>query len=333
MGPKTARVHAALITVSSIYGYFYVAMKLLYKTLSPSEFILLRFVLTAVAVLLIDRFILKHPIPDKADWPKIAGLGLVGVFVVQILIAWGVHHTTAFHTSLIMAMIPIFTLIFSIAWGRETFHLFKLAGILLAFTGVSILLFFSGSPDAPLPDGYLWGDLIILLNALAFSWYLLGSQKMLQKYQPFQFMAYCYIASAALFTALFVGQCLVSRQFEELLFFTRMSGADWLLIGYVVLFASIVSYTLNNYALKRVNPSIVAIYMFIQPIISAVAGFYLLSEPFNWPMALATVITFSGVVLATISAGKGIYLRKNNADTTATVAEVPPAEAESADSA
>lgn len=311
---KTARVHTALITVSSIYGYFYVAMKLLYKTLAPSEFILLRFVLTAVVVILIDRFVLKHPIPDKADWPRIAGLGLVGVFVVQILIAWGVHHTTAFHTALIMATIPLFTLIFSIASGRETFHVYKLVGILIAFTGVSILLFFSGSPDAPLPDGYLWGDLIILLNALAFSWFLLGSQKILQKYQPFQFMAYCYITSAALFTALFAGQALVSRQFEALLFFTKMTGNDWLLIGYVVVFASIMSYTLNNYALKRVNPSIVAIYMFIQPIISAVAGFYLLGEVFNWHMAMATAITFAGVVIATLHAQKGHYLRKAAVD-------------------
>jgi drug/metabolite transporter (DMT)-like permease len=327
MGSKTVRVHAALITVSSIYGYFYVAMKLLYKTLTPSELILLRFVLTAVVVLLIDRFILKHPIPDKSDWPRIAGLGLVGVFLVQILIAWGVHHTTAFHTSLIMATIPMFTLIFSIVGGRETFHFYKLIGILIAFIGVSILLFFSGSPDTPLPDGYLWGDLIILLNALAFSWYLLGSQKILQKYEPFQFMAYCYISSAVLFSALFVGQSLVSRQFEELLFFTRMGWNDWLLMGYVVVFASIVSYTLNNYALKRVNPSIVAIYMFIQPIISAVAGFYLLAETFNWHMALATIITFAGVVIATITSQKGTYLRKTAPEAEA-VLETSPEKAE-----
>lgn len=310
MGPKTARVHAALITVSSIYGYFYVAMKLLYKTLTPSEFILLRFVLTSIAVLLIDRLILKHPVPDRADWPKIAGLGLVGVFVVQILIAWGVHHTTAFHTSLIMATIPIFTLIFSIIGGRERFHFYKLTGIFMAFSGVSVLLFFSSSPGIPLPQTYLWGDLIILVNALAFSWFLLGSQKMLQKYQPFQFMAYCYITSAILFSVLFVGQNLVSGHFEALLFFTRMSVMDWLMMGYVVFFASIGSYTLNNYALKQVTPSVVAIYMFIQPIISAVAAFYLLHEPFNLHMAIATVITFAGVVMATITSQKRMDLRE-----------------------
>lgn len=317
MGSKTARVHIALITVSTIYGYFYVAMKLLYKTLTPSEFILLRFVLTALTVLWIDRCILKHPLPDRADWPKIAGLGLVGVFVVQILIAWGVHHTTAFHTSLIMATIPMITLIFSIVGGRETFHLYKLTGIITAFAGVSVLLFFSGSPAAPLPDSYLWGDLIILFNALAFSWFLLGSQKMLKKYQAFQFMSYCYIVSAMLFSTLFVGQSLVSGQFQELLFFTKMSLNDWLLIGYVVFFASIGSYTLNNYALQRVNPSIVAIYMFIQPIISAVTGFYLLGEPFNLHMAIAMILTFAGVVMATTASGKGFYLRKP-------VSEAPP---------
>ncbi len=326
MGSKAARVHAALITVSSIYGYFYVAMKLLYKTLTPSEFILLRFVLTAVIVILIDRLILKHPLPEKSDWPKIAGLGLVGVFVVQILIAWGVHHTTAFHTSLIMATIPLLTLIFSIFGGRETFHPYKLIGIVTAFAGVSVLLFFSSSPGTALPESYLLGDLIILVNALAFSWFLLGSQKMLQKYQAFPFMAYCYIVSATLFFVLFVGQNLVSGNFQELLFFTKMSLNDWLLIGYVVLFASIGSYTLNNYALQRVSPSIVAIYMFIQPIISAVTGFYLLQEPFNLHMAIATVMTFAGVVMATTANRKGFYLRKKAAATLPEAGSAPEEE-------
>ncbi len=299
MSSETTRAHLALITVSSIYGYFYVAMKLLYKTLSPPEFILLRLVLTAFFVIMIDRLILKHPPPEKQDWLKIGGLGLVGVFVVQTLIAWGVHHTTAFHTSLIMATIPIMTLILSILGRREGFHIYKLTGIITAFSGVSILLFFSGSAQAELPGSYLWGDAIILMNAMAFSWFLLGSQQILKKYQPFQFMAYCYIVSAVAFSLLYIGQNLLSGNWGALLFFNKMSLTDWLLIAYVVFFASIGSYTLNNYALRRVSPSIVAIYMFIQPMISAVAGFYLLHETMNLHMVFATLLSFAGVMMTT----------------------------------
>jgi drug/metabolite transporter (DMT)-like permease len=299
MHSETARVHAALIAVSLIYGYFYVAVKILLQTLSPPELILLRFVLTAVIVVIIDRLFYKHPLPKGGDLIKIGGLGLVGVFLVQILVVIGLHHTTAFHSALIMATIPIFTLIFSIASRLEAFHIQKVLGIIVGFAGVAILLFFTSSPGAPLPASYLTGDFIVLLNAIAFSWFLLGSQAMLQKYKEFPFMAYCYIVSAVLFAALFFAGHLAKQGSLGLEFLNKLDMGQWLLIAYVVLFASIGSYTLNNYALKRVNPSIVAIYIFIQPIISAVTGFYLLGEPFNIQMALATAITFVGVFLAT----------------------------------
>lgn len=310
MKSETVRVHAALITVSLIYGYFYVAVKLLLQTLTPPEFILLRFVLTAVIVIFIDRLFLKHPLPKGKDLLKIIGLGLIGVFVVQILVVVGLHYTTAFHSALIMATIPIITLIFSILSGVETFHFQKILGIITGFAGVSILLFFTSSPGMPLPPDYLKGDLIVLLNAIAFSWFLLGSQKMLQKYQSFPFMAYCYIVSASLFSALFFAGHAVSQGSMGLAFLGKIDAGQWISIAYVVLFASIGSYTLNNYALRRVNPSIVAIYMFIQPIISAVSGFYLLGEPFNNQMAIATFITFAGVLMATSAGSKGFYLRK-----------------------
>jgi drug/metabolite transporter (DMT)-like permease len=299
MRSETARVHAALIAVSLIYGYFYVAVKILLKTVTPPQLILLRFVLSAVVVVVIDRVFYKHPLPKGRDFLKISGLGLVGVFLVQILVVIGLHHTTAFHSALIMATIPIFTLVFSIVSRMESFQLQKVIGIVIGFAGVAVLLFFSGTPGAPLPASYLTGDFIVLLNALAFSWFLLGSRTMLQKYKEFPFMAYCYIVSACLFVVFFFAGHLWSQGTLGLEFLATLTIGQWLLIAYVVLFASIGSYTLNNYALKRISPSIVAIYMFIQPIISAVTGFYLLGEPFNINMALATAITFVGVFLAT----------------------------------
>lgn len=305
------RVHAALMSVSLIYGYFYVAVKLLLNTISPSEFILLRFILTAVVVIAIERLFRRKPFPRGPALIPVIGWGLIGVFLVQILVVWGLSFTTAFHSALIMAAVPIITLLFSILIGRETFHIQKLAGILIGFAGVSILLFFTKSPETPLPETYLLGDFIVLLNAIAFSLFLLASQTILKEYNSFSFMAYCYIFSAILFSTLFFGNSLSTDGSMGLAFLTNLSWENWALIGYVVLFASIGSYTLNNFALRRVSPSVVALYIFIQPVISALTGFYFLNEPFNWQMALATVVTFAGVMLATSANDKGVYLRKS----------------------
>jgi len=295
------RVHAALLLVSLIYGYFYVTVKLLFKTITPAELILLRFLLTAILVTGIDQFVLKNPPPQRQDLPVICKLGLLGVFVVQILVAAGVNLTTASHSALIMATIPIFTLLISLIKKQESFQPIKLAGVITAFIGVVILLMFSGSPSAPLPPHYMVGDLIVLLNAFAFAWFLVGSREILSRYSSFSFMAYCYIVSAALFSVCYLGgEQILYHQFG-LGFLQHLGWQTWLLILYVVVFASIGSYTLNNFALKRTSPTVVAIYIFLQPMISAATGYYVLGEHFTVGMAIAGILTFIGLLLTTVT--------------------------------
>lgn len=299
MNSQMMRVHAALSAASLIYGCFYVAVKILFKHVSPEELLLLRFLLTAILVTGIDQFVLKNPPPQRKDLPAIAGLGLTGVFLVQILLMIGLSLTTAFHSALIMATIPIFTLFISVIKGQERFQAQKLIGVFTAFIGVTVLLLFSPSPNVTLPPNYLIGDLIILVNAFAFAWFLVGSQRILNHYRAFSYMAYCYIISAALFVVCYFGKNKILHGHFGLGFLNHIGWEQWALIAYVVIFASIGSYTLNNFALKRTSPSVVSIYIFIQPVISAVTAYYLLGERFTIGMAVAAFLTFTGVLCTT----------------------------------
>ncbi len=290
----------ALLAVSAIYGFFYVAVKLLLLEITQAQLILLRFVLTGLIVGVLEWGFFRTKITNRQELFKIIGLGILGVFLVQILIVMGVHRTTAFHSALIMATMPIITLTFSMFLGREAFSIQKISGILLSFVGVAILLA-SKNPGASLPESYLLGDVLMLLAAFLFSIFLLGSQTLLKQYNSYSLMAYCYIISGLLFSMVYFGGAWVEPETVTLNFLKQLSMQGWALILYVVLFASIATYTLNNYALRRSTPSLVAIYIFIQPIISAALGFYILGAPFNLSMATAAIITFIGVLLASLA--------------------------------
>lgn len=309
---ETVKVHLALVAVSVIYGFFYIAVKLLLREVAQSELILLRFILTAVIVGLLEAFLFKTKFQSWKEIVRVSFLAVLGVFIVQCLIVMGVQKTTAFHSALIMSTSPIWTLLFSLLIGRERFHINKLMGISMAFIGVTLLLF-SKNPDTPLPATYLIGDVLILFAALAFAWFLLASQDLLKQYNSYSLMAYCYIISAICFFGVHLGTMALGWTPMNYSFLEHISATGWGLIIYIVLFASILSYTLNNFALRRVSPSVVSAYIFIQPVLSAVLGFYILNEPFNWSMGIATLVTFVGVMMATAASHRD-YIEKEQAD-------------------
>ncbi|MGE0200100.1 MAG: DMT family transporter [Candidatus Melainabacteria bacterium] len=301
MSSAPPRVHAALIAVSTIYGFFFVAVKLLLQDLTQMEVILARFVLTAILVALLEWRLFRSRFESVQQFLQVLGLGILGVFLVQSLLVLGVHRTTAFHSALIMSTIPILTVFFSMLLGYEAFNAKKVVGTLVAFCGVAMLLFIKSETHA-LPPTAFEGDMMTLMAAASFALFLIWSKRVLSNnFSPYSLMAYCYIISAILFVGVSLWLGLAHIEQIPIDFMSGFKPMDWVLMGYVVLFASVISYTLNNYALTHTNPSTVAAYIFIQPVIAAILGATLLHEPFTFHMALAATVTFGGVLSATLS--------------------------------
>lgn len=74
-----------------------------------------------------------------ADTVKLTLLGLLGVASYAIA-AWGLLYTSVTHYILIYSLIPSFTTMFSVLWGKEQVRPLKLAGILISFIGCVIAI-------------------------------------------------------------------------------------------------------------------------------------------------------------------------------------------------
>jgi drug/metabolite transporter (DMT)-like permease len=70
-------------------------------------------------------------------------------------------------------------------------------------------------------------------------------------------------------------------------------------VAYVVIAGTAVPYLLNNWALARVQSSIVAVYVLLQPVVAVSLGRVLLHEQFGRHTAIAAVLVVAGVVLST----------------------------------
>jgi drug/metabolite transporter (DMT)-like permease len=126
------------------------------------------------------------PLPRK-DWMHMAWVGFIGHSLHVGLVTYGIHWSTAFSSSVILACGPIFTLLILRIQGLERLTGAQIAGVTLAFGGV--LMFLS---DKLL--GGNWraggGDLVLLVAASLFSYYTVAVKPVMQRHGPVLTMGY-----------------------------------------------------------------------------------------------------------------------------------------------
>ena len=100
------------------------------------------------------------------DVPQLITLGVFGVALNQFLFVLGLSRTSVAHSSIFANTTPILILLLASLRGLERLTGWKLAGVMVALTGVVLLRTLDNSPQG---EATLSGDFITLCGALAFS--------------------------------------------------------------------------------------------------------------------------------------------------------------------
>ncbi|MFY9185324.1 MAG: DMT family transporter [Limnohabitans sp.] len=172
-----------------IWGGNFTLQKYLFGLISPGGFLWARYLIMPLCALVLMRWrfgVWLPPLPRK-DWQHMAWLGFIGHSLHVGLVTYGIHWSTAFSSSVILACGPIFTLLILRMQGLERLSLPQMAGVSLAFGGV--LMFLS---DKLL--GGNWraggGDLVLLVAAGLFSYYTVAVKPVMQRHGPVLTMGY-----------------------------------------------------------------------------------------------------------------------------------------------
>src|SRR6202011_5787616 len=106
-----------------------------------------------------------------------------------------------------------------------------------------------------------WGAVVIALNCLAYSLYLVFSLRIIRRLGAMTVITWLFTWGALLFTPLgaraLAAGCL------------SWSPRAWLLVAFVVALPTVVAYIANAWALGRSTPTLVTIYIYLQPLLTA----------------------------------------------------------------
>ena len=273
MPASTLRVHLALITVSLLFGGSYVFTKRLLDAVppvSPGAWVLFRMA-AATTVFLPMALVLR----GRRPWPTRRVLGgllvasFFGVVLNQILFVEGMARTTPEHSAVVNACIPTWTLLVAVLARQERLSWTRALAIVVALAGVSYLLgvdrLLAGDaiPSAGGHGSTLLGDLLTMGNGIAFAIHLVLMRRLGRDVDPWTATATMFVAGTLMIGTWSGGQVRAADVDAVL-----TAPAIWCAL-YVVLFATVLTYLLNTWALRHTHSSQVALYINVQPLVAA----------------------------------------------------------------
>ncbi len=287
-GSASPRVYGAILGQTLVSGFTYLAASRAMTELPPAAVLVVRVLLSAVLFGAILALTPGPRLPPRGTWRTLVLFGFLVGPLNQGLFLVGLERSRPVHAALLYALQPIGVYLVMLAARREHTSAYRFAGIGLAFAGVAVLLLGHGLRDALAP---LVGDLFILGGVGAWVVYTTEGSRFAAEHGPIRTTAWSMIAAAVwlLPAAPFVVDV------------GRWVGASPTALGcvaFLVAFTSVLSYLLWYYALTRLEPSRVAVFANLQPVVTALAAWALLGQALVWEVAVGGGLVLVGVRVA-----------------------------------
>ena len=289
--------HIALIIVNLIYALNYtIAKDVMPEYMQPSGFILLRVIGGSILFFLTYLFFIKERVKKK-DFFRLMLCGLFGVAINQLFFFEGLNLTTPINAAIIMTISPVLVIITSAIIIKEKITLRKITGIFLGLIGACILILNTG--DISFENDFFTGNILVLINATSYAVYLVLVKTLMKRYNPITVMFYVFI-----FGLIFV----LPFGIDEIqkIDLTTFNEEIYLKIGFVVICTTFIAYMFNAFALKSLNPSVVSVYIYLQPLLASLIAIALNSDSLSLVKILAAIFIFSAVFLVSIPSKKVI---------------------------
>ena len=231
---------------------------------------------------------------ERKDYIKIFAASMLGFLTCQVTFLIGIPHITPMDCSVLTAMAPIYTMFVAAIAIKEPITFKKAGGVALSFAGIIYLIVSRVTAPGGTAESSPFGIFMIILNSLSFSMYLGIFKPLITKYSAVTFMKWIFLFSAL------VAAPVSMRGLIEVEW-AAIPAKQYAELAYLIICATFITYCLIPLAQKRIRPTLISMYSYVQPIIAIAMSIAIGMDTLTWQKALATVLVFSGVVIVSRS--------------------------------
>jgi drug/metabolite transporter (DMT)-like permease len=254
----------------------------------PVAFAAFRCSIAAAILLAVAAVVgLHRPGPSARDWARVAIAGALGNTAFHVLMVTGVHHTSPAHAALLIALSPVFAALLARLALGERLGARRLAGIVVAFAGVAVIVL-RGAADR----GGTWlGDLLSLGASASWAAYTVLGKPALARASPREVTTWATVFGTLPLIPL-GGPGLRAVPWAAL------SPGRWLLLAYLSAGTIAVANLLWYWALARTATARVVSFSYLVPLIATAVSLAAGQEALTLPLVLGAVAVVGGVALA-----------------------------------
>lgn len=274
--------HFYAITTIIFWALAFVFTRLALQYFDVYTLSFLRYLAASITLLIIICFI-KINKPKKKDLPTFILSGALGFFIYVILFNKGTALVSAATSSIVIAMVPVFTALLATFFYKEKLKIYQWFAIGIEFIGILVLTLMNGSFS--INEGVLW----LLIAALSLAAYNVIQRKLTKTYSALESSTYS-IFFATIMLCIFLPNSISKAIHTPLIQILYV-----LILG---IFSSAIAYIAWAKAISIAEKTTyVSNYMFVTPFLTTILGFIMIDEIPDKATILGGIIILTGLFL------------------------------------
>lgn len=224
----------------------------------------------------------------RRDWLLISAMGILGYYLSSIFDFIGLQYISAGLERLILFLYPTFAVLINTFYFKAKLTRVQVAALVLTYLGIGIAYFGELRVDTSNPD-FFFGSFMIFLCAITYSFYLVGTGRLVPRVGVTRYTAYAMLAATA---GIFIN-FLVTHPVQNIPFTTPLVAYS---IALAIVATVLPSFLMSN-AMKRIGSNNVSIITSIGPVSTILQAHWFLGEQIIPIQIFGTILVVAGVVL------------------------------------
>ena len=289
---RTLPILAVLFAVF-VWGISFVSTKVVLKDLPPVSIAFFRQLIAILPLLLLMRLNRDTLHITKREIPLFFVASFFGLVLYFVFENTGLLYTSASNAAMLVAAIPVFTILIESVIGRKRLSLFTLAMVLVSIGGVYMVLFEKGLPD--FTSRTFLGNLLVFGAMVSWILYTYLSRRLGAKYNSLKVTTIQTICSVPLFVPFLL---------REIPDWKVPSGAAMFHLVFLGTLCSAAAYVAYLHGVQKLGPVLPSAFLNLLPVVTILTGMVLLAEIPTWSQIIGATFIIGSLTILTLRGRK-----------------------------